>query len=59
MDNEKLAFKVGEKGGVSVYGLGQRFPATLYAAQWLKLLAAKDDLLKFIEENRDKLKPGR
>ena len=26
---EKLTFKIGEKGGVSVYGLGQ-FPVTLY-----------------------------
>ena len=29
--------KVGEKGGVSVYGLG-RFPVTLYQEQWVKLL---------------------
>ena len=28
----KLEFKVSEKGGVSVYGLG-RFPVTLYAEQ--------------------------
>jgi hypothetical protein len=28
-----LSFKVSEKGGVSVYGLG-RFPVTLYQEQW-------------------------
>jgi len=33
-----LEFKVGEKGGVSVYGLG-RFPVTLYYEQWVRLFA--------------------
>jgi hypothetical protein len=34
----KLTLKVTEKGGLSVYGLG-RFPTTLYASQWERLLA--------------------
>ena len=51
----KLEFKVGEKGGVSVYGLG-RFPVTLYYEQWTKLLNAVPDLKAFIEENKSKLK---
>ena len=50
-----LIFKVGEKGGVSVYGLG-RFPVTLYYEQWTKLLNAVPDLKAFIEENKSKLK---
>jgi hypothetical protein len=50
-----LIFKVGEKGGVSVYGLG-RFPVTLYYEQWNRLLGAGDDLKKFLEENKSKLK---
>ncbi len=50
-----LDFKVGEKGGVSVYGLG-RFPVTLYYEQWLRLLGAAEDLKKFLEENKGKLK---
>jgi hypothetical protein len=50
-----LIFKVGEKGGVSVYGLG-RFPVTLYYEQWNRLLAATEDLKKFMEENKAKLK---
>jgi hypothetical protein len=50
-----LIFKVGEKGGVSVYGLG-RFPVTLYYEQWNRLLAATEDLKTFMEENKSKLK---
>jgi hypothetical protein len=33
--SRSLEFRVGEKGGVSVYGLG-RFPVTLYYEQWIK-----------------------
>jgi hypothetical protein len=50
-----LQFKVGEKGGVSVYGLG-RFPVTLYYEQWVRLLDASADLRSFLESNKDKLK---
>jgi hypothetical protein len=50
-----LTFKVSEKGAVSVYGLG-RFPVTLYQEQWDKLFSRIDDLKRFIEENRDRLK---
>ena len=50
-----LQFKVGEKGGVSVYGLG-RFPVTLYYEQWVRLLDAGADLRAFLESNKDKLK---
>lgn len=50
-----LSFKVTEKGGVSVYGLNNRFPVTLYGNQWQKLLAddVRSGLLKFIEANKD------
>lgn len=51
----KLEFRVGEKGGVSVYGLG-RFPVTLYYEQWIRLLDSADALLEFLEENKAKLK---
>ncbi len=50
-----LEFRVGEKGGVSVYGLG-RFPVTLYYEQWMRLLGAANDLKNFLEENKPKLK---
>jgi hypothetical protein len=46
-----LEFRVGEKGGVSVYGLG-RFPVTLYYEQWVRLLDASSDLRKFLEDNK-------
>ena len=50
-----MEFRVSEKGGVSVYGLG-RFPVTLYYEQWTRLLDATEDLRKFLEENKSKLK---
>jgi hypothetical protein len=50
-----LEFRVGEKGGVSVYGLG-RFPVTLYYEQWIRLLDAGNDLRKFLEDNKSRLK---
>jgi hypothetical protein len=46
-----LEFRVGEKGGVSVYGLG-RFPVTLYYEQWIRLLDAGEQLRQFLEENK-------
>ena len=51
----ELEFRVGEKGGVSVYGLG-RFPVTLYYEQWIRLLDAADELRKFLEKNKHRLK---
>ena len=50
-----LEFRVSDKGGISVYGLG-RFPVTLYFEQWTRLLASADDLRTFMEENKGKLK---
>jgi hypothetical protein len=50
-----LSFKVGDKGGVSVYGLG-RFPVTLYYEQWVRLLDKVPELREFLEANKSKLK---
>jgi len=50
-----LEFRVSEKGGVSVYGLG-RFPVTLYFEQWTRLLDQTDNLRAFLDENKSKLK---
>jgi len=47
----QLEFRVGEKGGVSVYGLG-RFPVTLYYEQWVRLLDSSAQLRAFLEENK-------
>ena len=46
-----LEFRVGEKGGVSVYGLG-RFPVTLYYEQWIRLLDAMPQLRAFLDESK-------
>lgn len=51
----EINFRVSEKGGVSVYGLG-RFPVTLYYEQWVRLLDSADSLRAFLEQNKDKLK---
>jgi hypothetical protein len=50
-----LDFKVSEKGGLSVYGLG-RFPVTLYYEQWVRLLDHGEQIRQFLEENKGRLK---
>src|SRR5664279_3279093 len=50
-----LEFKVSEKGGMSVYGLG-RFPVTLYYEQWIRLLDQTDQLREFLEANKAGMK---
>jgi len=50
-----IEFRVSEKGGVSVYGLG-RFPVTLYYEQWTRLLDQADKLREFLDENKSRLK---
>lgn len=50
-----LQYRVGAKGGVSVYGLG-RFPVTLYSSQWKRLIAAIPDVQAFLTDNAGQLK---
>jgi hypothetical protein len=50
-----LTLKVGEKGGVSLYGVG-RFPLTLYKEQWMKVLDNAEEIKAFIRENEHLLK---
>lgn len=52
---KSFSLKIGEKGGVSVYGFG-RFPVTLYKEQWEGLLDKADEIRAFIAANADKLK---
>lgn len=47
--------KVSPKGAISVYGLG-KWPVTLYAGQWQRLLDMKEKILQFIETNKSLLK---
>lgn len=46
-----LEFRIGERGGVAVYGLG-RFAVALYYEQWIRLLAASEELRAFLEDGR-------
>ena len=50
----KLTLKVSEKGACSVYGFG-RWPVTLYASQWDKLIENIDEVKAFLEANRSVL----
>ncbi len=49
-----ISAKLGDKRNICLLGLNAR-PVTLYAPQWLAILAISDDLKKFIEDNRDNL----
>ena len=48
--SQRITIKVSEKGLVSVYGLG-RFPVSLYATQWERLLPESDRIAQFIKDN--------
>lgn len=48
--HKTLSFKVTDKGGLSVYGLG-RFPVTLYRGQWERLIEAMPQIKAFIAAN--------
>ena len=50
-----ISYKVSEKGCVSIYGL-RRFPITLYAGELNAILDQEQDLRKFVEVNKDRLK---
>jgi len=47
----KPTVRVSDKGAISVYGLS-RFPLTVYAESFLKLLAMGDEIKAFIEANK-------
>lgn len=52
--NSRLTLKVSEKGAVCLYGLG-RFPVTLYASQWSRLLDQADMIRRFMSDNKSRL----
>ena len=53
--SNNITFKVGQKGGMSMYGLG-RFPVTLYKSQWLILLDATEKIKEFLKDHDHELK---
>ena len=46
-----LKLKVSEIGALSVYGLNNQWPTTLYPAQWLRLLDNADAIVAFLAEH--------
>ena len=46
-----LTLKVSEKGAVSLYGMG-KWPVTLYASQWDRVIENIDQVRAFVEANR-------
>ena len=53
--SNNITFKVGQKGGMSMYGLG-RFPVTLYKSQWFILLDATEKIKEFLKDHDHELK---
>lgn len=51
---QTISMKVSEKGALSVYGLG-RFPVTLYASQWSRLVAMVDQIKAFLADHASEL----
>ena len=49
-----ITFKVSEKKALSVYGLG-RFPVTLYAGQWRRLIEALPNIQTALETHKAEL----
>ena len=50
-----VQLKVGQKGAVSLYGLG-RFPVALYKERWTRVLDMADEIRAFIAEHESELK---
>ncbi len=55
-----ISFEVSPKGAVKIVGLRKRFPVVLFANELQAILQRGDEILQFIEANKDKLslKPG-
>jgi hypothetical protein len=51
---QALRCKVSDKGAVSVYGMG-KWPVTLYATQWARLIEFAPAISEFLADNADKL----
>lgn len=47
--------RIAPKGGVSMYGIHANFPITAYADQWPRIFEMKDEVLAFIEANKELL----
>lgn len=54
--DDKLTVKIGEKGGLCIYGLG-KYPVNLYASQAIRLgkLLNSAEFQAFVQENAENL----
>jgi len=52
--NNKVQLKVSTKGAIQINGI-RRLPITLYKTEMETILAMKEKITKFIEDNKDDL----
>jgi hypothetical protein len=53
---KELRLKVSDKTqALSLYGINSRFPVTLYAGQWERLIAFVPEITKFIAAHKSEL----
>jgi len=52
---ESATIRISDKGCISVYGLGSRFPVTLYRKQWQKLFTMIYQVKGFIDGHASEL----
>lgn len=57
-DGFQVTAKASNKGCISLYGLGQRFPVSLYPKAMLAVLDRADIIRAWIEANKDSLNWG-
>jgi hypothetical protein len=51
---QRLTLKINTKGGLSIYGMG-RFPVSLYASQWRRILAEVGTIQAFLKAHASEL----
>ena len=51
---QQLKLKVSDKGALSIYGLMNKFPVTLYPNQWERIFSEMDRIREFIRANDGK-----
>ena len=56
MSRQTITLKVSAKGALSVYGMG-KWPVTLYAGQWKRLLQPKvvEGIMAYLDEHEEEL----
>jgi hypothetical protein len=55
VDATGLTFKITDKGALSVYGIGGRFPAQFHPDQWAVIFSNREKIEQVLQANADKL----